>query len=202
MCINDPFYYFTALARIISKTTKSRFVELSATSHGAADVKKAFDEAKGHLSLSGQRTIVFIDEIHRFTKVQQDLFLPYVEQGQIRLIGATTENPSFKVNAALLSRCRVFVLKQLSTDEIVFILTRALQRWRSQMDDPPQHQKQQIRDHDTPVGNADVENNPNVKLACDSEKEAISFLANYSDGDGMYIQYDVTLASELTWLTF
>ncbi|SAM09442.1 hypothetical protein [Absidia glauca] len=173
----------TTLARIISKTTKSRFVELSATSHGAADVKKAFDEAKGHLSLSGQRTIVFIDEIHRFTKVQQDLFLPYVEQGQIRLIGATTENPSFKVNAALLSRCRVFVLKQLSTDEIVFILTRALQRWRSQMDDLPQHQEQQIRDYDTPAGNADVENNPNVKPACDSEKEAISFLANYSDGD-------------------
>lgn len=83
----------TTVARIISKMTKSRFVELSATSHGAADVKKAFEGAKGHLSLTGQKTIVFIDEIHRFTKAQQDLFLPYVEQGTIHLIGATTENP-------------------------------------------------------------------------------------------------------------
>lgn len=83
----------TTIARIISKTTKSRFIELSATSHGASDVKKAFDEARGHLSLTGQKTIIFIDEIHRFTKAQQDLFLPYVEQGTIHLIGATTENP-------------------------------------------------------------------------------------------------------------
>lgn len=83
----------TTIARIISKMTKSRFIELSATSHGAADVKKAFDEAKGHLSLTGQKTIIFIDEIHRFTKAQQDLFLPYVEHGTICLMGATTENP-------------------------------------------------------------------------------------------------------------
>jgi putative ATPase len=83
----------TTIARIISKMTKSRFVELSATNHGASDVRKAFDEAKGHLSLTGQKTIVFIDEIHRFTKAQQDLFLPYVEHGTINLIGATTENP-------------------------------------------------------------------------------------------------------------
>lgn len=83
----------TTIARIISNMTKSRFVELSATSHGSADVKKAFEEAKGHLSLTGQKTIIFIDEIHRFTKVQQDLFLPYVEHGTIHLIGATTENP-------------------------------------------------------------------------------------------------------------
>ncbi|ORY90026.1 DNA polymerase III, clamp loader complex, gamma/delta/delta subunit [Syncephalastrum racemosum] len=120
----------TTIARVISKTTKSRFVELSATSHGAADVKKAFEEAKGHLSLTNQKTIVFIDEIHRFTKAQQDLFLPYVEQGTIHLIGATTENPSFKVNSALLSRCRVFVLKQLTTEQLTDILSRALSRWR------------------------------------------------------------------------
>ncbi|KAI8092978.1 DNA polymerase III, clamp loader complex, gamma/delta/delta subunit [Halteromyces radiatus] len=156
----------TTLARIISKTTKSRFVELSATSHGAADVKKAFDEAKGHLSLTGQRTIVFIDEIHRFTKVQQDLFLPYVEQGQIRLIGATTENPSFKVNAALLSRCRVFVLKQLTSDEITSILTNALRRWRLPDDIEENSDMEELDDKDQA-----------------SEKEAISFLANFSDGD-------------------
>lgn len=83
----------TTVARIISKMTKSRFVELSATSHNTADVKKAFEDAKGHLKLTGQKTIIFIDEIHRFTKAQQDLFLPYVEHGTINLIGATTENP-------------------------------------------------------------------------------------------------------------
>lgn len=85
----------TTIARIISKMTKSRFIELSATSHGAADVRKAFDDAKGHLVLTGQKTIVFIDEIHRFTKAQQDLFLPYVESGTIHLVGATTENPRY-----------------------------------------------------------------------------------------------------------
>ncbi|ORE09478.1 P-loop containing nucleoside triphosphate hydrolase protein [Rhizopus microsporus var. microsporus] len=110
----------TTIARIISKMTKSRFIELSATSHGAADVKKAFDEAKGHLFLTGQKTIIFIDEIHRFTKAQQDLFLPYVEHGTICLIGATTENP----------RCRVFVLQRLDQEKIEVILTRALQHWK------------------------------------------------------------------------
>ncbi|PHZ09325.1 P-loop containing nucleoside triphosphate hydrolase protein [Rhizopus microsporus ATCC 52813] len=108
----------TTIARIISKMTKSRFIELSATSHGAADVKKAFDEAKGHLFLTGQKTIIFIDEIHRFTKAQQDLFLPYVEHGTICLIGATTENP------------RVFVLQRLDQEKIEVILTRALQHWK------------------------------------------------------------------------
>ncbi|ORZ18895.1 ATPase WRNIP1 [Absidia repens] len=183
----------TTLARIISKTTKSRFVELSATSHGAADVKKAFDEAKGHLALSGQRTIVFIDEIHRFTKAQQDLFLPYVEQGQIRLIGATTENPSFKVNAALLSRCRVFVLKQLSTDEIVYILTRALAQWRQNTPLPdhhhrppsssssPQHEKTEKTTDSS--SKKDLVDNSRTSEQIGSEKDAISFLANYSDGD-------------------
>lgn len=153
------------MARIISKTTKSRFIELSATSHGASDVRKAFDEAKGHLSLTGQRTIVFIDEIHRFTKAQQDLFLPYVESGQIRLIGATTENPSFKVNGALLSRCRVFVLKQLTVDHVTSILTKALLKWRHyhHHDEEKQHDLEQIDE---------------------SEKEALTFLSTFSDGDG------------------
>ncbi|KAI8644291.1 DNA polymerase III, clamp loader complex, gamma/delta/delta subunit [Parasitella parasitica] len=110
----------TTVARIISKMTKSRFVELSATSHGTADVKKAFEDAKGQLMLTGQKTIVFIDEIHRFSKTQQDLFLPYVEHGTIHLIGATTENP----------RCKVFVLKRLDQDQIESILTRGLEKWR------------------------------------------------------------------------
>ncbi|CDS08882.1 hypothetical protein LRAMOSA10243 [Lichtheimia ramosa] len=149
----------TTVARIISKMTKSRFVELSATSHGASDVKKAFEGAKGHLSLTGQKTIVFIDEIHRFTKAQQDLFLPYVEQGTIHLIGATTENPSFKVNSALLSRCRVFVLQRLSEEELQEILSRALDQWRQ----------------DVPVSFTEEQKK--------EEKEALSVLAVYSDGD-------------------
>ncbi|KAI8979901.1 DNA polymerase III, clamp loader complex, gamma/delta/delta subunit [Pilobolus umbonatus] len=144
----------TTIARIISKMTKSRFVELSATSHGTSDVKKAFDEARGHLSLTGQKTIVFIDEIHRFTKPQQDLFLPYVEQGTIHLIGATTENPSFKVNSALLSRCRVFVLNRLNEEHIETILTRAIHEWRG-----------------VDIGSSK------------DEKEAVHQLSVYSDGD-------------------
>lgn len=83
----------TTIARIMSNMTQSRFIELSATSHNTAHVKQAFDEAKSLLSLTSKKTIIFIDEIHRFTKSQQDLFLPYVEHGTIRLIGATTENP-------------------------------------------------------------------------------------------------------------
>ncbi|CEP19688.1 hypothetical protein [Parasitella parasitica] len=145
----------TTIARIISKMTKSRFVELSATSHGTADVKKAFDDARGHLTLTGQKTIVFIDEIHRFTKTQQDLFLPYVEHGTIHLIGATTENPSFKVNSALLSRCKVFVLKRLDQEQIEAILTRALGKWRG---------------NDNPVDSS-------------KDQAALNQLAVYSDGD-------------------
>ncbi|KAI8881193.1 P-loop containing nucleoside triphosphate hydrolase protein [Backusella circina FSU 941] len=145
----------TTTARIISKATKSRFIELSATSHGTADVKKAFDEARGHLSLTGQKTIVFIDEIHRFTKTQQDLFLPFVEQGTIHLIGATTENPSFKVNSALLSRCRVFVLQRLEETHLEKILGRALQTWRG----------------------------PDIVMDDPGEREALKQLAVFSDGD-------------------
>ncbi|KAK9465727.1 DNA polymerase III, clamp loader complex, gamma/delta/delta subunit [Lipomyces arxii] len=114
----------TTLARIIASTTKSRFVELSATSASTSDCKKVFDEAKNEAKLTGRRTILFIDEVHRFNKAQQDIFLPYVERGDIVLIGATTENPSFKVNSALLSRCRVFVLQKLSQDEIYAIISR------------------------------------------------------------------------------
>lgn len=116
----------TTLARIISHSTKSRFVELSATTNGISDCKKIFQEAKNELKLTGRKTIVFVDEIHRFNKAQQDIFLPYVERGTITLIGATTENPSFQLNSALLSRCRVFVLKKLSSDELKQIVCRAL----------------------------------------------------------------------------
>ncbi|KAK9369308.1 DNA polymerase III, clamp loader complex, gamma/delta/delta subunit [Lipomyces kononenkoae] len=114
----------TTLARIIARSTKSRFVELSATSASVADCKKVFEEARNELRLTGRRTYLFLDEVHRFNKAQQDVFLPYIERGDIVLIGATTENPSFKVNSALISRCRVFILQKLSQEELYSIISR------------------------------------------------------------------------------
>jgi putative ATPase len=116
----------TTLARIIADSTKARFVSFSAVLSGIKDIRDVMAEAERVRRMTGRRTIVFIDEIHRFNKAQQDAFLPRVEAGDIVLIGATTENPSFEVNAALLSRSKVFVLRGLSVDEIVGILRRAL----------------------------------------------------------------------------
>jgi putative ATPase len=115
----------TTLAEVIARQTKARFVRLSAVSAGVADLRKVVVEAK-RLRSSSQRTILFIDEIHRFNKAQQDAVLPHVEHGIVTLIGATTENPSFEVNSALLSRSRVFVLHALSEEDILAILQRAL----------------------------------------------------------------------------
>jgi putative ATPase len=116
----------TSLAEIIANATRSRFVPLSAVSAGVADLRRVIDAAGKLRTFNGQRTVLFIDEIHRFNKAQQDAVLPFVENGTVTLIGATTENPSFEVNAALLSRCRVFHLDQLSEDVIVDLLHRAL----------------------------------------------------------------------------
>jgi putative ATPase len=117
----------TTLARIIAETTKARFVSFSAVLAGIKEIRDVMAEAQRLRHATGRRTIVFIDEIHRFNKAQQDAFLPRVEAGDIILIGATTENPSFEVNAALLSRSKVFVLRGLTTDEVAAILRRALQ---------------------------------------------------------------------------
>jgi putative ATPase len=116
----------TTLARIIAKMTKSEFVQLSATASGLADLRKIISAAQSGRKFNNRRTILFIDEIHRWNKSQQDSLLPYVENGTITLIGATTENPSFEVNSALLSRSRVFVLKSLATENIKNILKRAI----------------------------------------------------------------------------
>src|SRR5712671_2453985 len=116
----------TTLARIIADTTKARFVSFSAVLAGIKEIRDVMAEAERLRRSTGRRTIVFIDEIHRFNKAQQDAFLPRVEAGDIVLIGATTENPSFEVNAALLSRSKVFVLRGLNVDEVAAILTRAL----------------------------------------------------------------------------
>ncbi len=116
----------TTLARIIADTTKARFVSFSAVLAGIKEIRDVMTEAERVRRTTGRRTIVFIDEIHRFNKAQQDAFLPRVEAGDIILIGATTENPSFEVNAALLSRSKVFVLRGLAADEVAVILHRAL----------------------------------------------------------------------------
>ncbi|WVR04386.1 hypothetical protein IAU60_001388 [Kwoniella sp. DSM 27419] len=116
----------TTLARLIAKTANADFKELSATSSGTSDVRQVFEQAKNSLKLTGRRTILMVDEIHRFNKPQQDLFLPYVENGWVQLIGATTENPSFKVNGALLSRCQVFTLSPHTPESLQTILSNAL----------------------------------------------------------------------------
>ena len=115
----------TTLAKIIAGLTKAEFIEFSAVLAGIKEIKQVMADAD-RARQYGTRTIVFVDEIHRFNKAQQDAFLPHVEKGSIRLIGATTENPSFEINGALLSRCRVYVLQQLTEDQIVLLLRRAL----------------------------------------------------------------------------
>ena len=115
----------TTLAQIIAHTTRSRFIEFSAVTSGIKEIREVMKQADTS-SQYGQRTIVFVDEIHRFNKAQQDAFLPFVEKGSIILIGATTENPSFEINSALLSRCKVFVLKSLTAEDIQSLLKRAL----------------------------------------------------------------------------
>src|SRR3989338_5623613 len=116
----------TTLARLIASLTNSWFEQISAVASGLADLRRMIKAAQDRRKLQGKRTILFIDEIHRWNKAQQDALLPYVEKGVITLIGATTENPSFEVVAALLSRCRVVVLKPLLSQEIAVILRRAL----------------------------------------------------------------------------
>lgn len=127
----------TTIARCIAQKVGSRFIEMNATSSGVAECKKLFQEAANEQSLTGRKTIIFCDEIHRFSKSQQDVFLKPVEAGTITLIGATTENPSFKVVAALLSRCRTFVLSKLTAQDIQAILVRALETEHSHPNSPP-----------------------------------------------------------------
>jgi putative ATPase len=116
----------TTLAKIIARMTQADFIEFSAVLSGIKEIKQVMADAE-RARQYGTRTIVFVDEVHRFNKAQQDAFLPYVEKGSIRLIGATTENPSFEVISALLSRCRVYLLRALTEDQIVLLLQRALE---------------------------------------------------------------------------
>lgn len=115
----------TTLAGIIAKRTHAEFVNFSAVTSGIKEIREVMAQAEGRRRMGG-KTVLFVDEIHRFNKAQQDAFLPFVEKGSIILIGATTENPSFEINSALLSRCRVFVLHSLSNEELVQLIRRAL----------------------------------------------------------------------------
>jgi len=127
----------TTLARIIAGRTKAEFVNFSAVTSGIKEIKEVMNRAE-KMSVLGDKTILFVDEIHRFNKAQQDAFLPFVEKGSIVLIGATTENPSFEVNSALLSRCRVFVLNALQQDDLVKLLRNAAK-------DPRAFEEQEVR---------------------------------------------------------
>jgi putative ATPase len=144
----------TTLAKIIARITKADFIEFSAVLAGIKEIKQVMSDAD-RARQYGTRTIVFVDEIHRFNKAQQDAFLPHVEKGSIRLIGATTENPSFEINSALLSRCRVYVLKPLAEDEIVTLLQRAL------------------KDNERGLGQMQIE----------APDDALRKIASYSSGD-------------------
>lgn len=116
----------TTLARMVAATTDSHFIGLSAVMAGVKDVRTAVAEAEQHRQMNNRSTVLFLDEVHRFNKAQQDAFLPFVENGTLTFIGATTENPSFELNNALLSRARVYVLKMLEVDDLVDIIQRAL----------------------------------------------------------------------------
>src|SRR5579872_4994680 len=116
----------TTLAKIIARVTHAEFIEFSAVLSGIKEIRQVMADAEKARQY-GTRTIIFVDEIHRFNRAQQDAFLPHVEHGHIRLMGATTENPSFEINGALLSRCRVYILNPLTEDQVLLLLRRALE---------------------------------------------------------------------------
>lgn len=157
----------TTLAQIVAATTRAHFAAVSAVTSGVAELRAAIKDAADRLGMHGQRTVLFIDEIHRFNKAQQDAILPHVEDGTVILIGATTENPSFEVNSALLSRSRVIVLRPLGDDDIRVVLERALS------------------DRDAGLGNE--------RLSIDDE--ALNLLVNLANGDARFALNTLELAA-------
>ncbi|HUA91452.1 MAG TPA: replication-associated recombination protein A [Terracidiphilus sp.] len=158
----------TTLAKIIAETTKANFIEFSAVTSGIKEIKQVMADAARAAEMHS-RTILFVDEIHRFNKAQQDAFLPYVERGTIRLIGATTENPSFEIISALLSRCRVYVLQPLSEERIAGLLRRALE------------------DRERGLGN----------LGLSADDDALELMASYSSGDCRSAYNTLEVAAQL-----
>jgi len=158
----------TTLAKIIAETTRANFIEFSAVMSGIKEIKQVM-AAAAQASEMHSRTILFVDEIHRFNKAQQDAFLPYVERGTIRLIGATTENPSFEIISALLSRCRVYVLEPLSDDRVAALLRKALE------------------DKERGLG----------ALNLTADDEALELIASYSSGDCRNAYNTLEVAAQL-----
>jgi putative ATPase len=156
----------------VAETTQANFIEFSAVVSGIKEIKQVMADAARAVEMHA-RTILFIDEIHRFNKAQQDAFLPYVERGSIRLIGATTENPSFEINSALLSRCRVYVLEQLGEQELIVLLRRALE------------------DDERGLG----------KLHLTADDEALEIMASYSNGDCRSAYNTLEVAAQLSMAT-
>ena len=158
----------TTLAKIIARSTQASFIEFSAVLSGIKEIKQVMVDAEKAASF-GSRTVLFVDEIHRFNKAQQDAFLPYVERGSIRLIGATTENPSFEINAALLSRCRVYTLQGLDEANVLQLLSRALE------------------DAERGLGGLDVR----------AEPAALEAIASYASGDARSSLNALEVAAQL-----
>ncbi len=152
----------TTIASIIKLKTRNKFLSYSAVTSGIKQIKEIMDLASKEIELTGLKTILFIDEIHRFNKAQQDAFLPFIETGKIILIGSSTENPSFEINSALLSRCKVYIFYKLTTENIITLLRRALS------------------DKEKGFG----------KLELEVEDEALALIAQYSDGDAR-IAYNI-----------
>ncbi|KAI7492593.1 DNA replication ATPase [Hortaea werneckii] len=175
----------TTIARLIAQTAGTRFVEINSTSSGVQECKKIFAEAKTELGLTGRKTIIFCDEIHRFSKSQQDVFLGPVERGEVTLIGATTENPSFKVVNALLSRCRTFTLSKLTDGDVFAILLKALAREVPGLSTTPSSDFS-ADDHDDQATQSDDEK-PSEKdsfhLLTKDDCALVRYLANFADGD-------------------
>ena len=159
----------TTLAKIIADRTRANFIEFSAVTSGIKEIKQVMVDAERAAQMHS-RTILFVDEIHRFNKAQQDAFLPYVERGTIRLIGATTENPSFEIISALLSRCRVYVLHPLNEERITQLLRRA------------------IEDHERGLGTMELE----------ADEDALALMASYSSGDCRVAYNTLEVAAQLT----
>jgi putative ATPase len=162
----------TTLAKIIAEQTRSSFIEFSAVLSGIKEIKQVMVDAE-KASTFGSRTTLFVDEIHRFNKAQQDAFLPYVERGSIRLIGATTENPSFEIISALLSRCRVFTLRPLTEEQLISLLHRAL------------------KDKDCGLG----------QLSFSADDEALAMIVSYASGDARLAYNGLEIAAKLAAAT-
>ena len=164
----------TTLAHIIANSTKSEFIRISAVGSGVKDLREiiASAEKSGRL---GSKTILFIDEIHRWSKAQQDYLLPIVERGTVTLIGATTENPSFEVRSALLSRCRVFVLKQLTKEQIAKIIEQTLQDKESGLGELKIKIKPEVVDQIAAMSNGDARTALNILEYASSINKNISF---------------------------